>query len=111
MDLYIVKRLFKSLIRYLDIPYAFRNTVYLVLTKIDMSFYSVYTHERRRIKFMTGVIHGTVYSGHPTRTTWGNSMRVYLYTKFCMYLAGITKYKIWVCGDDMLAIIGKNDRE
>jgi len=60
---------------------------------------------------MEGILHGTVYSGHPTRTTFGNSLRVFLYTDFIMKRAGITKYRIWVCGDDMLMLMEKRDAE
>lgn len=65
----------------------------------------------KRVKQMSGKLHGTVFSGHPTRTTFGNSVRVYLYTDYIMHLANITKYDIWVCGDDMLLLIEERDVE
>ncbi len=75
----------------------------------DLPFESFVKIDGKRRKILSGVLHGTVYSGHPTRTTFGNSVRVYLYTDYIMYLAGITKFKIWVCGDDMLTIIERKD--
>lgn len=63
----------------------------------------------KRKLLASGTLNGTVFSGHPTRTTFGNSVRVYLYTDYIMHLAKIKNYKIWVCGDDMLAIIEKED--
>jgi len=48
---------------------------------------------------------GTVFSGHPTRTTFGNTMRVSYYMKFTMYKANIIKYSLFVCGDDTLIIM------
>jgi hypothetical protein len=54
----------------------------------------------KRFQFIKGKIVGTVFSGHPLRTTFGNSMRVYYYFKFIAHLAGISKIKIFVCGDD-----------
>jgi hypothetical protein len=51
-----------------------------------------------------------VFSGHPLRTTLGNSFRVYYYVKFILHLSNITFYKIFVCGDDTLLILEKADR-
>jgi len=58
-----------------------------------------------KVKVLKAVIRGTVFSGHPTRTTFGNTLRVIFYLKYAFYLAGITKYSLFVCGDDVLAMI------
>lgn len=58
---------------------------------------------------MRGIVQGTVFSGHPLRTTFGNSMRVYYYTKYILHLSSIKKYKIYVCGDDTLLLLEKKD--
>jgi len=50
-----------------------------------------------------------VFSGHPLRTTLGNSIRVYYYVKYILHLANISKHKIFVCGDDTLVILEKED--
>jgi len=76
-----------------------------------MPFTGFLRHDGKRRKVISGAYYGTVFSGHPTRTTFGNSLRVYLYTDYIMKISNITKYKIWVCGDDMLAIIEKKDKE
>lgn len=38
----------------------------------------------KRFMFMTGTFNGTVFSGHPTRTTLGNTIRVILYIRFTL---------------------------
>jgi hypothetical protein len=52
-------------------------------------------------------VFGTVYSGDPTRTTFGNSLRVICYMEFILWLARINKYKVFVAGDDVLLIINR----
>jgi len=48
-----------------------------------------------------GMVHGTVFSGHATRTTFGNSLRVLLYHLFA--LRSIREHvTIRVSGDDAL---------
>lgn len=74
-----------------------------------MKFVTYMKHNKKKHRLLSGYLNGTVFSGHPTRTTFGNSLRVYLYTDYVMHLSNITKRKIWVCGDDMLCIINKND--
>jgi len=54
-------------------------------------------------------VFGTVYSGDPTRTTFGNSLRVICYMEFILYMSGIIKYKIFVAGDDVLLMINRKD--
>jgi len=39
----------------------------------------------KRQKFFSLKLNGTVASGHPTRTTLGNSLRVILYNKFMLF--------------------------
>lgn len=67
-----------------------------MVTQLTMKFVSFMRIKGKRRRIMSGKINGTVFSGHPTRTTFGNSMRVYLYTKFILYRVGINKFKIWV---------------
>jgi len=45
-----------------------------------------------------------VFSGHPTRTTWGNTLRVLSYIKFIARNIE-QKYCIFVSGDDAAIII------
>jgi hypothetical protein len=63
----------------------------------------------KRFAFLTGKFNGTVFSGHPTRTTLGNSIRVILYLRFVLYKAGIGKYSLYVGGDDVFLIIEAED--
>lgn len=52
----------------------------------------------KKIRFMSGSIDGTVFSGHPIRTTWGNTLRVILYLKYAFGDSVIYN----VAGDDVL---------
>jgi len=58
-----------------------------------------------KTKVVSVTIQGTVFSGHPTRTTFGNTLRVIFYIRYALYLSGITKYALFVCGDDVLLIL------
>jgi hypothetical protein len=59
----------------------------------------------KRFCMLKGKFNGTVFSGHPTRTTLGNSLRVILYIRFIMWKCGITKYSLWVGGDDVFILL------
>jgi len=63
----------------------------------------------KRTLIYTVTINGTVFSGHPTRTTLGNSLRVILYNLFMFHLAGITKFSLSVGGDDTFILIEDKD--
>jgi hypothetical protein len=56
-------------------------------------------------KFFRAKIYGTVTSGHPTRTTFGNTLRVILYYSYLFEKAGIKRYRMYVGGDDFFAIL------
>jgi hypothetical protein len=70
---------------------------------------SYYKSALGRKKFIEGTYHGTVYSGDPTKTTWGNTIRVRHYWKFILYKAGITKYELSVGGDDSSTMVESRD--
>jgi len=57
---------------------------------------------------LRGVVKGTVFSGHPTRTTWGNTLRVLSYIEYI-----ISKFPnhhtAFVSGDDATMIIERKD--
>lgn len=57
--------------------------------------------KKSKIKLFSGKVKGTVFSGHPTRTTFGNTLRVITFVKFILYLADITNYHLSVGGDDI----------
>jgi len=54
-------------------------------------------------------INGTVTSGHPTRTTFGNTLRVILYYEFIFSELNITHYSMFVGGDDWFCIMTEKD--
>lgn len=60
-----------------------------IVASHDMPFTTWTKVEGKRRLLASGTLHGTVFSGHPTRTTFGNSVRVYLYTDYIMHLAKI----------------------
>lgn len=62
-------------------------------------------------KIFKALIRGTVTSGHPTRTTFGNTLRVILFYKFMFMKAGIEHYRMYVGGDDFFAILLDADKE
>lgn len=62
-------------------------------------------------KVLKARISGTVFSGHPTRTTFGNTLRVIFYLKYAYYLSDIKNYSLFVCGDDVLSITEQYNKE
>jgi hypothetical protein len=60
-------------------------------------------------KIYTASVYGTVFSGHPTRTTFGNSMRVALYILFTTYAARIPSnhFAFFVGGDDVQVFVSR----
>jgi len=61
-----------------------------------------------RIILMKGILHTTVFSGHPTRTTWGNTYRqLILMKKIAKSLGMRWRKDIWVFqgGDDFYCVI------
>ncbi len=57
-------------------------------------FHAFTTYDKKRFKWIKGIYNGTVYSGDPTKTTFGNSLRVIFYTKYVLKLANIKNYYI-----------------
>jgi hypothetical protein len=83
--------------------------VYEMVNKMTWKIMGYSKIEGKRKCIISGKFHGTVFSGHPTRTTLGNSLRVILYIKFIMANAGITNYRLYVGGDDVFIILNKCD--
>lgn len=67
----------------------------------------VYRKKMRTI--FTANIKGTVTSGHPTRTTFGNTLRVIHYYKFIFSELNIKHYRMFVGGDDFYCILLEPD--
>lgn len=83
----------------IDIPAEYVEVVKKTLMKLEIPMQ--YRTKDGIIRFK-GTLFGTVTSGHPTLTTLGNTLRVYLYNKFWMFKAGIDIYNLYVSGDDSL---------
>ncbi len=68
------------------------------------------SRSKHKIKYFTAEIRGTTFTGHPTRTTLGNTLRMMFYTKFLAYKANV---EIASChaGDDVVVVIGKENAE
>lgn len=52
-------------------------------------------------------VKGTVFSGHPTRTTFGNTLRVVSYWRYILRDVPRTHYRLYVCGDDVMLRVVK----
>lgn len=63
----------------------------------------------KRFKLLSVIMKGTVFSGHPTRTTLFNTLRVLSYAHFVAYVAGIPRneYLPHAAGDDLCVVINK----
>jgi len=61
---------------------------------------------KTKVKYFSAKIKGTTFTGHPTRTTLGNTLRMMFYTLFIAYKAGVP---ITAChaGDDVVVILDK----
>jgi hypothetical protein len=63
----------------------------------------------KKCKALYARIIGTTFTGHPTRTTLGNTLRSIAYNLYVLKLAKIPKrfYALFVSGDDVLLILSK----
>jgi len=60
-------------------------------------------------KYMPNLaIRGTTYSGHPTRTTLGNTLRSINYYTYLMEIAGVEP-KLIAAGDDVCCFVETKD--
>lgn len=66
------------------------------------AFFTMY-YPKTRKKLLQGQIKGTTFTGHPVRTTFGNTMRMYYYTNFIMTQHDI-KVVQFHAGDDVLVM-------
>jgi len=87
------------------VPRYITDEVIRVSTSPMLPFVAYHPGEGRKRPMVRGKVLGTTYSGHPLRTSYGNSHRQYLYVKFLLNKAGITKYRMLVLGDDVLFFI------
>lgn len=47
------------------------------------------SRSRNKLKYLSATIKGTTFTGHPTRTTDGNTKRMYYYTAYLAAKANI----------------------
>lgn len=66
----------------LELPDTLYNELLKAVTSNEtiLDFYSKINNKRRKI--FSATINGTVISGHPTRTTFGNTLRVIMYYEY-----------------------------
>lgn len=69
---------------------------------LHYNFVAYYLDEAGKVPMMTGKIHGTVLSGHPTQTTTFNTVRVFLMTLYLCHLLPKDSWFSFIAGDDML---------
>lgn len=55
---------------------SYKGKCYVTINKVPLLLYVV-------------VVTGTTFSGHPTDTTWGNSINQVMYVLFTMYISGV----------------------
>jgi len=86
------------------------SLVFNSLVTLSLPAYAENTIQNVKVIIYTVIIVGTTFSGHPTRTTFGNSLRVILYLDFIAADAGYTglfsgtckELVLYVSGDDVM---------
>jgi hypothetical protein len=88
-----------------ELPYHWFHRVKKVLSDTTAKVIA----KNKKELVLSGVIQGTTFSGHPTRTTFGNSLRVMTYVRFAMSLGRISNddFRLFVSGDDVLLLLKK----
>jgi len=109
IDGYLFKKTFHHVLPYLvSLPPGLYDQYMKILTASSTKFWISYKRQGTYLRMVNGKIKGTTFSGHPTRTTLGNSLRVYLYSRFVSARAGI-KTSVMVAGDDVICFVGRQD--
>jgi len=78
----VYNTLFPILSEKLDLPLDMYKEVKRALTE-TVSPFIMLNKQTKKIE-LAGEVRGTVFSGHPTRTTWGNTLRVLSYIEYIM---------------------------
>jgi hypothetical protein len=109
IDGYLFKKTFSHVLPHLtSLPSGLRKQYYRILTMPDSKFYISHKVGNKYIKTVTGTIKGTTFSGHPTRTTLGNSLRVYLYSRYISHISQIPIAPL-VAGDDVICFVSRKN--
>jgi len=90
----------------LDVTVDLKKEIFGALTETVSPFIMI-NKSTKKIE-LKGTVKGTVFSGHPTRTTWGNTLRVLSYIKYLMRNSN-KEYECFVSGDDATMIIERED--
>jgi hypothetical protein len=73
----------------LDLPDYMYDEVLECITDTNTTLEYKIKYNKSYRKIFRAFLSGTVTSGHPTRTTFGNSLRVILYYRYLFMKAGI----------------------
>lgn len=81
------------------------EATYKAAVATEMAF--IMNYAGTKTEMLTGKVIATVYSGHPSRTTFGNSIRVMSLFRTVQRRCGIpdTAFVPFVAGDDGLVVI------
>jgi len=111
IDGYFFRKTFPSVLPHLtSLPPGLYDQYLKILVSSSTKFYISYKRAGVFTRLIDGRIRGTTFSGHPTRTTLGNSLRVYLYARFVAARAQV-KVGVIVAGDDVLCFVPRTGLE
>lgn len=92
VDHFITREILPEILQHSWIPAELHTEVMRVATLEIWSAYTIYGAQFRMI--------GTVFSGHPFRTTLFNTLRTIYYNHYVAWLAGCTNHVVFASGDD-----------
>jgi hypothetical protein len=107
VDNQCIKKLLKPMCKELGLTIKEYNEIlkHAMNTRANFNMY----YPKSRKKLMTGSIEGTTFTGHPLRTTLGNTLRMFFYTRYAMhYCKNIKDIVQFHAGDDVL-LMGPKD--
>lgn len=90
---------------FMDLPPQFNHQILDNLYRREAPIKAYYPYTRSLM--FRGKITGTTFTGHPTRTTFGNSLRVALYVKFALRTIPKNLWRVFISGDDILVAVNK----
>jgi len=111
VDNYLWREFLPHIYPYLGLPSTLYNETLLAITSLDTTLEYYVKIGKQRRKLFRATLNGTVTSGHPTRTTFGNTMRVSLYWMYLFSEQMVRNYSMFVGGDDFFAIVNTRDLE
>jgi hypothetical protein len=97
---------FDHVMMYLEVPGYLWGALKRCLEMLEVP---VTCYGKNRKVLFSGMLTGTTFSGHATRTTFGNTLRVISYAEYILEKAGVPKdaYRLFVAGDDVSLTICK----